>query len=525
MGNSCLHCGHENRPQAKFCANCGQTLPADGLVTVAPDDSAEHTVSATQAPQAEPVFTAVNSFAPTLPPANDSAPLPTGTTAVGIETLEIADATAPEQAESSEPAIAQNPAPTPAAVLPAEAEPAEPPTVLTPEIAQDQAEASSATTIPAIAAGELIAERYLVLSHTEEGTGQRVYQIEDHGACRSCKVAVQGTEEEPYCFNCGAHLLQSTLPWPVYSLREVEDAPDNPALLTWQGLHFLVESTAASEQGEAKASASASPFPSGVNLLVGQRSHEGVGRVGAPDEDSILTLTLTGVYETKAQPTVGLYVIADGMGGHGDGEVASRITTEAIITALLPTLILPLGQGQMQSADVVFDQIDQAIQTANQRIYEGSRARNNDMGTTLTLALIVNAQAYIANVGDSRTYLWGREGLRQITQDHSYVYTLYKNGALTEEGIYTHPRRNEIYRNLGIGNAVKIDHFQEQLTPGDLLLLCCDGLWEMVHNDGIADVLMLNLGDPQIICDELVNRANVAGGEDNISVVAVRVMG
>ncbi len=96
---------------------------------------------------------------------------------------------------------------------------------------------------------------------------------------------------------------------------------------------------------------------------------------------------------------------------------------------------------------------------------------------------------------------------------------------IEEDEIYTHPRRNEIYRNLGAGQSVDVDCFDATLHAGDLVLLCSDGLWEMLHNDGIADVLLLNLGDPQSICDELISRANRAGGEDNISAVVVRAIG
>jgi serine/threonine protein phosphatase PrpC len=380
-----------------------------------------------------------------------------------------------------------------------------------------QAESPPASASPALEVGTLIAERYCVLSSQENGPGQWVYQVEDQGVCRSCGAAVQATEEEPYCFNCGAHLLQSTLLWPVRTLQEIAADADN-ATFVWQARAFVLSNPAELEnQVEI-----AAPLANGVNLLVGQRSHVGVSRVGGPDEDSIFVLTTSGIYQSYARPTIGLYIVADGMGGHGDGEVASRTAVETMVNCLMPSLVLPLLQGQAQSPVVITELLNQAIQMANRQIHVGALARNNDMGTTLTLAFVVNDQAYVANIGDSRTYLWGRTGLRQITQDHSHVYTLYKNGALSEEGIYTHPRRNEIYRSLGGGNPVNVDHFQVGLTPGDLLLLCCDGLWEMVRYDGIADVHMLNLGDPQIICDELVSRANHAGGEDNISVVVVR---
>ncbi|MBK8048772.1 MAG: serine/threonine-protein phosphatase [Anaerolineales bacterium] len=112
-----------------------------------------------------------------------------------------------------------------------------------------------------------------------------------------------------------------------------------------------------------------------------------------------------------------------------------------------------------------------------------------------------------------------------MTRDHSHVFALKEKGLIEEDEIYTHPRRNEIYRSLGTADAVEVECFDATLHPGDLLLLCSDGLWEMLRTDGIADVLLLNLGDPQVICDELVSRANRAGGEDNISVVVVRAVG
>jgi serine/threonine protein phosphatase PrpC len=147
------------------------------------------------------------------------------------------------------------------------------------------------------------------------------------------------------------------------------------------------------------------------------------------------------------------------------------------------------------------------------------------MGTTAVLAVVVDDQAYLANVGDSRAYRWHANELHQLTEDHSHVYMLYKNGLIEEDAIYTHPRRNEIFRSLGAAPMIEVDSCRADLAPGDLLLLCSDGLWEMLRSEGIADVLDLNLGDPQVLCDELVRRANLAGGDDNISVIVVRAIG
>lgn len=540
MGYTCRHCGHENRAKAKFCADCGQLLPAEVSTPAASTAQTESAASggSGQVTLSTPPVTALSA------PITEGAAFDQTAAAVSDEEITPLDVeTVPliEQAHEFVQ-VEQAAEQIPLSVRPSSNEQKTPPDPILTEpsstgASNDEAGnkgdlAAAALTadeaavepsiLPALPASTVLADRYVVVDSPEDSAGQLIYRVEDHGVCRSCGVIVQATEEEPYCYHCGAHLLQSTLPWPLYRLREVAADPANAALLTWQTHTFALEPLGETAPA-GQVTPVAPPFPQGVNLLVGQRSHTGLGRSGA-DEDSILTLTWAGVHEAKAQPTLGLYVVADGMGGHGDGEVASRMATETIGEFLLTQLMLPLFQGQVRSSDTILETINSAIQAANRRIHEGALARNNDMGSTLTLALTINEQVYIANVGDSRTYLWGRDGLRQITQDHSHVFTLYKNGALSEEGIYIHPRRNEIYRSLGISHPIAVDHFQEQWRPGDILLLCCDGLWEMLRNEGITDVLMMNLGDPQIICDELVSRANMAGGEDNISVIVVRVL-
>ncbi len=260
----------------------------------------------------------------------------------------------------------------------------------------------------------------------------------------------------------------------------------------------------------------------GVFLLVGQRSDVGDMRRGQANEDSLFVLTAAAASSSLPGPTLGLYLVADGMGGHMDGEIASRTACEVIASDLLTALNLPTLGGY--TPDTVLELIDGALHNANHQIYAAAAADGSNMGTTAVLALVIDDQAYFANAGDSRAYLWRAGELNQITEDHSHVYTLVKNGLIDEDAIYTHPRRNEIFRSLGAAPVVDVECFQAALVPGDLLLLCSDGLWEMLRREGITDVLELNLGDPQVICDELVRRANLAGGDDNITVVAVRVV-
>jgi serine/threonine protein phosphatase PrpC len=371
-----------------------------------------------------------------------------------------------------------------------------------------------------LAIGDVVAGRFHVIAVETLPDGALEYVVEDRGVCRSCGVEVQPSEEEPYCFECGAHLLDAETPWPRRRLRPITDAA-TAAQVVWGGQRFdLLE-----EAGSAlNATLQKSPltFTHGVTLLAGQRSDVGVARADRPDEDSIFALTMTSIYESQARPTLGLYMVADGMGGHGDGEVASRITVDVASAGLIQSLLLPLLQGNTLPDETIRLLIDAALQSANRRVIENARVRGNDMGSTVTMAFIVDTEVYVANVGDSRTYLWRGGMLTQLTEDHSAVFQLVRQGLLAEEEIYTHPRRNEIVRSIGFGQRLQVDLFRHQFLPGDMLLLCCDGLWEMLHNDGIADVLLAAYGDPQAVCDELIKRANLAGGDDNISVIVVR---
>jgi serine/threonine protein phosphatase PrpC len=144
------------------------------------------------------------------------------------------------------------------------------------------------------------------------------------------------------------------------------------------------------------------------------------------------------------------------------------------------------------------------------------------MGTTVTAALLEGPRAYIVNVGDSRTYRLRNGILAKLTEDHSLVGSLLKAGAITEAEVYTHPQRNQIYRSLGAKPTVEVDLLETELKKGDLLLLCSDGLWEMVRDPQIRDIL-LRSPTPKAACDTLVRAAYDAGGEDNITAVVVKV--
>jgi protein phosphatase len=252
-----------------------------------------------------------------------------------------------------------------------------------------------------------------------------------------------------------------------------------------------------------------------------------VGRVRQINEDSLLTVEAT-VLEQDGNMPIGAYVVADGMGGHQSGEVASSIAVRTIGSLINSSFIAPLVAGDpvASNATALANLVKEATLEANRRIYELARERRSDLGTTVTVALIAGTQLTVANVGDSRTYLWRDGQLSVITKDHSLVAQLVAAGQLTPEEMYSHPRRNEIYRALGDPHltANEVDTFGVRLQPGDAILLCSDGLWDFVRDGVLASVLAEKENQPpEAVCRDLIDRANAAGGEDNISVILVRV--
>ena len=204
-----------------------------------------------------------------------------------------------------------------------------------------------------------------------------------------------------------------------------------------------------------------------------------------------------------------LFVVADGMGGHNAGDFASRCSVSVLVDIVKkdknfnPVKIIRSG-----------------IEEANREILAQSRQNETmaGMGTTMVAATVVGGYAYVANVGDSRLYL-AREVLRQITQDHSLVAEMVRLGELSPEEARNHPDKNIITRAVGTAEDVKIDFFDIKLEPGDQLLMCSDGLSNMVSDRDILEILRTGPGENK--AQELVDQANANGGKDNIAVIVI----
>jgi serine/threonine protein phosphatase PrpC len=255
----------------------------------------------------------------------------------------------------------------------------------------------------------------------------------------------------------------------------------------------------------------------GIYLDIGTGLDVGIKRRGRPNEDSLLAIE--NIINSAAPQPVGLFIVADGMGGHGNGCEASQLAIRAVRESVL--MALRLG---VEEDENLAELLAEGVQSANRSVYKRNRQQHADMGTTMTAALLWGPIAYVVNVGDSRTYMYRKPaGLYQVTQDHSIVARLVESGAITADEVYTHPKRNEIYRSLGNHPTVEVDSFTVPVRMGDVLLLCSDGLWEMVRDFEIGKIVSASAPHSSQMCAMLVQAALNRGGKDNISVIAVCV--
>jgi len=378
----------------------------------------------------------------------------------------------------------------------------------------------------ALAVGETLIGRYEITQVLNESPEEHVYQIIDHQGYQHCWAcgSEQNAEGDEFCIDCGASMLNVPYILHEYSASGGSAAEAN----VFQGV--IVNSfvdrghTYAVEQP----SISQSPFPLGVQLLVAGNSDAGNVRRADPNEDSTLVLQLQRVHESVSAPA-GIFIVADGLGGHDKGQMASRMAVNVIAERMTRELLGAPLQTEKDGAEVkALDEDDlvgllrNTIEEANLALCQKNQRDKTDMGSTLTGYMIAGEHAYIVNVGDSRTYMVRGGQIYQLTTDHSLVGQLVAGGLIEPDDVYTHPQRSQIFRSLGDKPNVQVDVFKQQLLPGDILLSCSDGLWEMIRNPQIESILN-TAPDPQTACMRLIDAANTNGGEDNVSAVVAFV--
>jgi serine/threonine protein phosphatase PrpC len=229
------------------------------------------------------------------------------------------------------------------------------------------------------------------------------------------------------------------------------------------------------------------------------------------------------------RPDIGLYIVADGMGGHVAGEVASRVAVDAIQAFIQETA----GADKNRTWPFPFDasmsleanRLKAAFRLANRRIAAtiADSEELRGMATTASAMLIHENRACVAHVGDSRVYVMDRSGLRQITHDHSWVEEQVRAGTLTPMAARHHPWRNVVTRALAGGEDPEVDVTEIVPAAGERYLLCSDGLFSVVHDDQIARILADRASDLDQICHRLIAAANEAGGPDNITTLLLQV--
>lgn len=242
-----------------------------------------------------------------------------------------------------------------------------------------------------------------------------------------------------------------------------------------------------------------------------------VGRKREANEDCFATV-----------PEDSLFVVADGMGGHAAGEVASRLAVTAIADFIASTrrdaeVTWPYDYDVTMSVEG--NRLKTAIRLANQKILDtiSHKKELEGMGTTLVSTLIADGRACVGHVGDSRAYLIRNGAISQLTSDHSWVNEQVKLGFLTRSDAGRHPFRNVVTRALGSKEDVMVDVAEQDLKAGDFLLLCSDGLNTMLDDERIVRLVTENGGDVEAAAKALIAGANENGGEDNVTVILIKI--
>ena len=237
------------------------------------------------------------------------------------------------------------------------------------------------------------------------------------------------------------------------------------------------------------------------------------------NEDSLYTFTASLAFDVQ-DLFYGFYAVADGMGGHKHGEVASETAIRTISSHSIRKLYAPLfDTAGLPPEDSLQEIMLEGILNAHSTVLEQAP----EGGTTLTAALILGDRLTIAHAGDSRAYaIHSDKRLEVLTRDHSLVQRLIEIEQITPEEAIDHPKQNQLYRHLGQSEPFEADVFQATLPLGGFLLLCSDGLWSVVADDEISKIIA-SAPNPKVACENLVDAANNGGGPDNISVILIQI--
>jgi serine/threonine protein phosphatase PrpC len=353
--------------------------------------------------------------------------------------------------------------------------------------------------------------------------------------CAQCKTENQNAGE--YCESCGALRVTTGMP-------EIEQVAP---LLYPQPTVKMVEG---------------SGVRLGWRLHSAGNTNEGISRRGNADEDSVFTLETRRMYEARPE-SFGFYMVADGMGGQAAGEVASKSAIKTVSSIVITELLFPWLDGQTMNKEKIGEVLHRSMIEAHMFIRQYNADHNCDSGTTATLCCVVDDLVVVANVGDSRTYLWRLKPettadaptqrlspvsasaktqkltkpgspsftpaselmhLERVSRDQSLVEDLVQQGLLTRDEVYTDPRRNVVLHALGSPEEIiVVDVYDRTLYTGDKLLLCSDGLWEMVRDPAIEKILGNEKDLPQTV-EHLIQTACQNGGQDNVSVIIIEAI-
>ncbi len=244
-----------------------------------------------------------------------------------------------------------------------------------------------------------------------------------------------------------------------------------------------------------------------------------VGKLRGNNEDACFAMqwhTMT----VENRPDFGFFVVADGMGGHLDGERAAGIAVQTLASEMLQSVYMPLLRNFRADKTMILEALVAATEKANLAVIDAVPGG----GTTLSTVAIVGNLAYLAHVGDSRAYLVHHDEIEQLTTDHTLVQRLIEMKELTPEEAEYYPQKNVLYRAIGQNESLKVERLIRTLPAAAHMIICSDGLWDQVDDETLKRVT-LESTSPQAACDRLVSLANDHGGADNISVIILKVPG